>query len=97
MRNIRKEAKNETRCDHIPFYSPSNSEPSILAVEKPGRDDPNGRAVLAGGVCGRGWDRVSETIKKKSPGSGNSWGPMDVVFPEYYVLIIQKCRRKINV
>jgi len=66
MRNIRKEAKNETRCDHIPFYSPSNSEPSILAVEKPGRDAPDGRVVLAGGVCGRGRDGVSEMKKKNA-------------------------------
>lgn len=80
-----------------PFYRAPDSKSSVLELEKSGRDDSDGWTVLAGGVCGRGWDGVSETIKKKSPGSGNSWGPMDVVFPEYYVLIIQKCRRKINV
>ena len=56
MRNIRKEARNETRCDHIPVYSPPGGKSAVLAVEKPGRDDPDGRAVLAGGVCGRGRD-----------------------------------------
>lgn len=88
---------NETRYDHIPVYSPPGGKPAVLAVEKPGRDAFDGRTVLAGGVCCRGRDGVSEKVKKKSPGSCNSWGPMDVVFPEYYVLIIQKCRRKINV
>ena len=57
---------NETRCDHIPFYSPSGGKPSILAVEKSGRDDPDGRAVLAGGVCRRGWNGVSETKIKNA-------------------------------
>jgi len=58
MRNIRKEARNETRCDHIPVYSPPGGKSAVLAVEKPGRDAPDGRAVLAGGVRGRGRDGV---------------------------------------
>lgn len=66
MKNIRKEARNETRCDHIPVYSPPGGKPAVLAVEKPGRDAPDGRVVLAGGVCGRGRDGVSET-KIKMP------------------------------
>ena len=50
-----RKVKDETRCDHIPFYSPPGSKPPILAVEKPGRDAFDGRTVLAGGVrgCGR--------------------------------------------
>ena len=58
MRNIRKEARNETRCDHIPVYSPPGGKSAVLAVEKPGRDASDDRAVLAGGVCGRGRDGV---------------------------------------
>lgn len=49
---------NETRCDHIPVYSPPGGKSAVLAVEKPGRDAPDGRAVLAAGVCGRGRDGV---------------------------------------
>ena len=57
---MKKEVRHETRCDHIPFYSPSGGKPSILAVEKSGRDDPDGWTVLAGGICGRGRDGISE-------------------------------------
>lgn len=57
---MRKEVRHETRCDHIPFYSPSGGKPSVLELEKSGRDAFDGRTVLAGGVCGRGWDGISE-------------------------------------
>ena len=66
MKNIRKEARNETRCDHIPVYSPPGGKSAVLAVEKPGRDAPDGRIVLAGGVCCCGRDGVSETKIKNA-------------------------------
>ena len=36
---------NETRCNHITFYRTSCCKPSILAVEKFGRNAFNGRTV----------------------------------------------------
>lgn len=52
----------------------------LLVVEKPSRHDPDGRSVLDGSVLLRGWNGISEMIKKKSPGSGNSWDPMDISY-----------------
>ena len=75
---------NETRCNHITFYRTSCCKPSILAVEKSGRNAFNGRIVLAGGICVCSWNRVSERI----PGVQLRRDPMDVVIHEYYVLII---------
>jgi len=60
---------NETRCNHITFYRTSCCKPSILAVEKSGRNAFNGRIVLAGGICVCSWNRVSEKVVRKDPGS----------------------------
>lgn len=49
---------NETRCNHIPVYSPPGGKSANLAVEKPGRDAPDSRTVLAGGVRGCGGDGI---------------------------------------
>ncbi len=51
---------NETRCDHIPFYRPSYSKPSILELGSPIRHDPDGRSILDGSILLRGWDGISE-------------------------------------
>lgn len=79
---------NETRCNHITFYRTSCCKPSILAVEKFGRNAFNGRTVLAGGICVCSWNRVSEKVVRKDPGVQLRRDPMDVVIHEYYVLII---------
>lgn len=65
---------NETRCNHITFYRTSCCKPSILAVEKPGRNGFDGRIVLAGGLCVCSWNRVSEKIRKKNPGDAAPTG-----------------------